>query len=119
MNYPYITVSPYCPREQGACAAVNGQAQSSGKNELRDSNGSIPATQDECLELCKSFPNATGCEVLGINRNIGGVGDLNRKCYVHTNNITSGNGESGQYCWVFSHCQTGIQNFEIVRLHSY
>ena len=101
-------MSPYCPREPGACATDNGQAQNSGKIELTDGNGAAPATQDECLELCKNHQNATGCEVLGINRNIGGIGGSNRRCYVHTNNVTSGNGENGQYCWVFANCSTGM-----------
>ena len=101
------TVNPYCPIEQGACAGENGVAQSSGKTELRDENNLIPTSQEKCLELCKNIPGATGCEAVGTYRFIGGPGTTNRRCYVHTSNITSGNGESSKYCWVFSNCVLG------------
>ena len=112
VNLTYIIVSPYCPMEQGACSAENGGAQNSGKIELKDENNGIQTTQEECLEKCKNFAGATGCEVFGISRRIGGPGTTNRKCYVHTNSITSGNGEDDKFCWVFSNCDKGKMSLE-------
>ena len=108
---PTFTVSPYCPREAGSCQA-NGQDQSSGVIELRNGDGNTPASQEECLELCKNLVNVTGCETFGIDR-VGGIGGGgggggdNTGCYGHTQEVTSGNGEDNRYCWVFSKCETG------------
>ena len=59
-------------------------------------DGNTINQQNSCLERCKSYPGATGCEVIWNQRN--------RGCYVHTKDISRGNNRKRHLCWVFSKC---------------
>ena len=89
----------HCPQEDGFCLKENGGDQNSGvigKGAMTISNGNTTEAQEQCLEICKQYEGATGCEVLWIHTTV--------ECYVHTQEIARGNGDGDHACWVFSKC---------------
>ena len=91
-----------CPPENGYCLKPNGLDQNRGVHKLNGINGNTKQAQESCLQMCKRYSGATGCEVIW-NR-------WNRGCYVHTLSIARGNGRSHHTCWVFSKCRTTTVN---------
>ena len=87
--------------EKGFCVKENGGDQNSGVIKLNELDGNTPQRKEECLELCHSNDQATGCEVIWDQGN--------RGCYVHTQEIARGNGRDRHDCWVFSKCTEGMK----------
>ena len=82
------------PREKGFCVLANGADQNSGVKKLNSVDGNTIKAQEECMKLCKTVDDATGCEVIW--------DQVNRGCYAHTQDISHGNNVDRHFCWVFS-----------------
>ena len=79
--------------EKGVCLNSEGENQNDG--EILLSTGD---DQAKCLELCRKYPGATGCQFKTLNSN----------CLVHTKDVVKGGGRDDFSCWIFSNCQAGI-----------
>merc|ERR1712136_113936 len=66
---------------------------------IANNYGNSIGHQQECLEKCKAYAGAIGCE---LNWSLWGSG-----CYVHTRSVVRGNNAEGHLCWVLSKCQGG------------
>lgn len=81
-------------QEAGYCVTSTGLDQNEGTFKVSEMFGRI--TDDEkadCIEMCLSYDNATGCEVIWDQDDNG--------CYVHTSQVSRGNGADNHACWVF------------------
>jgi len=77
---------------RGYCT-VNREDQNSGVLKVSSQNMNSDNIREQCLDVCKTVPGATGCEV---------VWDLiNQGCYVHTQRITEASGAARHYCAIF------------------
>ena len=76
----------------GWCLNRNGDDQNSGVIRLGSGN---------CLEMCRNYPGATGCEE-NLQRQI---------CYVHTQDVALGRHNRNYHCWVFDNCGKLNLNF--------
>ena len=56
--------------------------------------------EEQCLKYCRSYPGATGCEVIWDQGN--------RGCFAHTQELSRGSGSDNHFCWVFSKCEEGL-----------
>ena len=86
-----------CPIEKGFCVKPNGGDQNIGVHKLNNVQGNTEQAQATCLDLCRKYAGATGCEVIWNSRS--------RGCYVHTQTVARGNGNKRHMCWVFSNCK--------------
>jgi len=90
---------PTC-MEAGFCATSSGADQNSGVVQLNDIEGDTTAAQETCLALCRAYSVTwTGCEVAW--------GSNQRGCYVHTEEVSHGNGAGSYACWVAATCAAG------------
>lgn len=85
-----------CIKEKGFCVHANGRDQNSGVVKLDSEDADSKEAQQSCLDRCKNYNGATGCEAIWQQGN--------RGCYVHTRDISRGNGVDRHMCWVFSKC---------------
>lgn len=92
----------YCPKELGYCLRSDGKDQNSGVVKKNSLDGKTKERQDSCLEECRAYPGATGCEVIWDRSN--------RGCYVHTKDVARGNGKDKYSCWAFGQCQDMVAN---------
>ena len=76
----------------------NGIDQNSGVVKFNHLDGNTGERQKTCLELCRNYRGATGCEVIW--------GQYNRGCYVHTQQVARGNNATQHSCWILSKCQS-------------
>ena len=87
----------HCPKEPGFCVINNGRDQNAGVKRLDMLNDGSPERQNQCINLCRTVPGVTGCELVW--------GQINSGCYAHTREIASGNGVDRHICWVMFKCQ--------------
>ena len=92
-----IAPAKNCAIERGFCVLSNGADQNGGVIKKNNFDGNTASRQQQCLELCRAHPGATGCEVIW---NQG-----NRGCYIHTQAVAKGNNVGNHMCWVFSKCK--------------
>jgi len=79
-------------KQAGFCVRSDGQDQNSGVYKLESGDFDGPELQAYCLQKCAEFPNHTGCEAIWDQGN--------RGCYVHTEEVTRGNGVGNHACWI-------------------
>ena len=60
-------------------------------------DGNSTARLGICLGMCHAYEGATGCELIW--------NELDRGCYVHTNHIVRGDGDTNHACWIFAKCK--------------
>jgi len=87
-----------CRRQQGFCVYDIGRRRNRDQNrgvyKLNSLDGNKEKAQCECIDKCRAWPGATGCEVIWNQRN--------RGCYVHTQKVQRGNRRGNHYCWIFT-----------------
>ena len=76
----------------------NGVDQNSGVIKFNNLDGNTVDRRKACLDMCRVYPGATGCEVIWRQ--------YNRGCYVHTQQVARGNKAAKHACWIFSKCGT-------------
>ena len=86
-----------CPIEKGFCVQSNGADQNAGVIKKNNLDGNTAERQKQCLDICRAHPGATGCEVIW--------NQINRGCYIHTQQVARGNGVGNHMCWIFSKCK--------------
>ena len=85
-----------CPMENGFCLNANGHDQNSGVIKLYATDVRTDDKLQSCLATCRSHSGAKGCEAIW--------GEGNRGCYVHTGEVSKGNGAGKHFCWVLKKC---------------
>eukprot|EP00565_Helicotheca_tamesis_P004270 CAMPEP_0185741062 /NCGR_PEP_ID=MMETSP1171-20130828/38756_1 /TAXON_ID=374046 /ORGANISM="Helicotheca tamensis, Strain CCMP826" /LENGTH=680 /DNA_ID=CAMNT_0028413003 /DNA_START=1 /DNA_END=2043 /DNA_ORIENTATION=- len=83
---------PNFTKSSGFCLNANGNDQNSGVYQLEGGDFETEELQTRCLKLCAAYPGYTGCEAIW--------GQHNRGCYVHTKDVSTGNGAGNHMCWV-------------------
>ena len=87
-----------CRRDNGWCVQPHGIDQDDGVVKLNSMKGDNETNRRACFKACLTYSGSTGCEMY----TAGSVGG----CYVHTQNVEKGSGDSNHYCWVFSNCES-------------
>ena len=94
-----------CTRDDGWCVQPNGADQDAGMIKLNSLSGGNEADRRTCVEACLAYSGSTGCEMY-----TGSSGG----CYVHTQPVGGGSGDSNHYCWAFSKCASEIFDIRFV-----
>ena len=86
------TGNGFSNKQNGYCVKSNGRDQNSGVYKLRGGNYNSRSKQKECLARCRAVNGYTGCEMIWSQGN--------RGCYVHTRQVTRGNGVGRHSCYI-------------------
>lgn len=79
--------------ENGFCVLPSGGDQNSGVIKVNSEDGNTDDAQKTCLKACIEYEGSTGCEVIWDQGN--------RGCYIHTAEVSHGNGVDRHLCWIF------------------
>ena len=74
----------------------SGIHQNDGIVKLNVDDGNTIERQGICLVMCHAYLGATACEMRW--------NQADRGCYVHTKEVSRGNGVENNVCWVFAKC---------------
>ena len=83
--------------QKGFCVKQSNHDQNGGVIKINNLNANTHAIKNDCLKKCLSYSSATGCEVIW--------DQVNRGCYVHTQEVARGNGAARHGCWIFKGMQ--------------
>ena len=80
-------------KDAGVCILADG-SNSTGVVKLDEFDGFTPQRHEACFKKCEAYKNATGCEMVWNDW-------FNKGCYVHTDNVTKGDGTENRACWIW------------------